>query len=325
MGDIKPRLLILVHTEEQFDWSQNFSRENTSISHINALQSFHEIFTDRDFKVTYLCTYPVVEKGKKVLQPLIADGKGEIGAHLHPWVSPPFIEEVSSFNSYPGNLSEEIERKKIVELTEKITENFGKAPKTYLAGRYGFGENTAKILTDLDYEVDCSPAPGWDFRRDGGPNYQKMSCHSFWDGPDKSLLRIPHSGGFVGTCCRAGKSLINIKNSPFSRSDHMTGIASRLGLASRVRITPENSSPKLMRQLAHDLYVDGVRFFTLSFHSPSLEPGHTPYVRNEKDLQKFKLTLFDFLDYFTNALGGSGVTASEAYKLAKTCLPSAYD
>ena len=32
---------------------------------------------------------------------------------------------------------------------------------------------------------------------------------------------------------------------------------------------------------------DGVRLLTFSFHSPTLEPGHTPYVRTTRDLEAF--------------------------------------
>ena len=33
--------------------------------------------------------------------------------------------------------------------------------------------------------------------------------------------------------------------------------------------------------------LDGVRLLVLSFHSPSLVPGHTPYVRDAADLRRF--------------------------------------
>ena len=32
---------------------------------------------------------------------------------------------------------------------------------------------------------------------------------------------------------------------------------------------------------------DGLPILNFSFHSPSLRPGHTPYVRNEDDLDRF--------------------------------------
>ena len=48
----------------------------------------------------------------------------KIGAHLHPWVNPPFVESVSNYNSYPGNLPGALERAKLHKLTSRIEQSF---------------------------------------------------------------------------------------------------------------------------------------------------------------------------------------------------------
>ncbi|MGN6124354.1 MAG: polysaccharide deacetylase family protein, partial [Sphingomonas oligoaromativorans] len=35
------------------------------------------------------------------------------------------------------------------------------------------------------------------------------------------------------------------------------------------------------------LLADDIRLLSISFHSPSVEPGHTPYVRDAEDLRRF--------------------------------------
>jgi hypothetical protein len=40
-------------------------------------------------------------------------GRAEIGAQLHPWVTPPYEEEVNARNSYPGNLPRDPEAAKL--------------------------------------------------------------------------------------------------------------------------------------------------------------------------------------------------------------------
>ena len=72
-------------------------------------------------------------------------GRAEVGAHLHPWVTPPAEEEVTRFNSYAGNLPLSLESSKIARLVEAIEASFGRRPIVYKAGRYGFGANTASI------------------------------------------------------------------------------------------------------------------------------------------------------------------------------------
>ena len=46
------------------------------------------------------------------------DGKCEIGAHLNPWITPPLAEELTSTNTFPGNLCAVLERAKLTELTK---------------------------------------------------------------------------------------------------------------------------------------------------------------------------------------------------------------
>ena len=87
----------------------------------------------------------------------------------------------------PGNLPRALETEKLERLTEQIAESFGTRPLTYLAGRYGFGANTAAILEELGYEVDISPAVPINFSDDGGPDYSGYSSHPYWFGSERTL------------------------------------------------------------------------------------------------------------------------------------------
>lgn len=322
-ASVAPRLLICVHTEEEFDWSKSFKRENTSVAHLAGVKSIHDICVLRGYRPTYFCTYPVVRdrNASTFLKSMLSDGSGEIGAHQHPWVCPPFDEEVSSFNSYPGNLPKDIEAQKLLALTNCIGEAFGAAPKAYLAGRYGFGPHSADVLRELGYRVDFSCAPGWDYQSDGGPDYSDSSCASFWEPKAPGLLRIPHTGGYIGKLCQGGSRKIRVDRLPFSKPLRLPGIASRLGLVSRSRLTLEGADPKHMRCLARDLFECGARLFTLSYHSPSADIGYTPYVKSPDDLAKMKTVLMEFLDFFSGELGGQGAMAHEAYTLVKQYEP----
>jgi hypothetical protein len=48
----------------------------------------------------------------------------------------------------------------------------------------------------------------------------------------------------------------------------------------------------------------GHRCLTLTFHSPSLEPGHTPYVRTQGDLNRFLADIEQFCEFVLTRLGG---------------------
>jgi len=75
-----------------------------------------------------------------------------------------------------------------------------------------------------------------------------------------------------------------------------------------LRLSPEGFGPRHHRRLTEHLLERGVRVFTWSFHTPSLEPGHTPYVRSEADLKEFLDRFRAYFEWFLGDIGG--VTAT---------------
>jgi hypothetical protein len=59
------------------------------------------------------------------------------------------------------------------------------------------------------------------------------------------------------------------------------------------------------------LYRAGLRVFSFAFHSPSVEPGHTPYVRSQRELDSFLDRCRSFFDFFLGDLGGIPTTPLE--------------
>ena len=142
-----PVLLVIIDTEEEFDWGQPFDRASTGTTSIAGQPLMHErVFDPLGIVPTYVIDWPVATTpaSSAVLRGLMEAGRCEIGTHLHPWVSPPHDEEVSRSNSYAGNLPRELEYDKLRMLTEAITRSFGRAPVTFKAGRYGLGPHTAE-------------------------------------------------------------------------------------------------------------------------------------------------------------------------------------
>src|SRR3546814_13479563 len=61
-------------------------------------------------------------------------------------------------------------------------------------------------------------------------------------------------------------------------------LIARLGLVERIALTPEGI-PAERACRAVDIAIDlGLPVLNFSFHSPSLQPGNTPYVRSAADL-----------------------------------------
>jgi hypothetical protein len=291
------RFTLFVDTEEEFDWTAPFRRDGHGTTAIATLPQAHRQFAERGIGVVYLIDYPVAANpaGAAVLREVMADGRSEIGAQLHPWVTPPFDEQVSVFNSFAGNLPDQLEGAKLDRLAEAIKHAVGTAPRIYRAGRYGLGPHSLKLLHARGYRIDTSMRSAFSYAGEGGPDYRAIGSHAFRTGPDDALLELPFTTVFTGRARAAGTRL----HGQLQRLSKAAGVASRLGLLNRVGLTPEGVALHEALEAIRTAVGDGVRLLNFSFHSPSLVPGHTPYVRDAGDLRRFWTWwegVFDLLD-----------------------------
>lgn len=291
------------------------------------MEPAHEaVFDLMGLRPDYVIDYPIAAdpSAMAMFRRLEEDGRASIGAHLHPWVNPPDTEAVTPANSYPGNLPRALEAEKLRVLTDTIAQGLGRRPTLYKAGRYGVGPNTADLLASEGYEIDASVVPHVSFAADGGPDFRHLGLAPYWFGSNdhtqRRLLELPLTSGFCGLARRHGPRLHGLATSPPGRMLKAEGILSRLNLLERIRLTPEGATFDEMRRLSLALLEDGHRIFTLTFHSPSLVPGHTPYVRDADDLASFLTDIGDYAAWFHEALGGEYRTAAEIRAL---CLEAA--
>jgi hypothetical protein len=313
-----PLLIITIDTEEEFDWSKPHSRTALGVSHIANIPTQDRLFERFHLRPTYLVGYPIASQdaGFRPMRELFASQRADIGAHLHPWVTPPFEEDLSPRNSFPGNLPPALERAKLERLTETIAANIGVRPTIYRAGRFGVGPASAAILEELGYEIDTSVVPRSDFRAEKGPNFTACDLRPYWFGGNRRLLEIPLTVGWCGQLRDYGGLLYRAVNSTIGAQLRVGGVLSRLGLFERVRLSPEGNDFAHLRRLTETLFNGGHTLFNLSFHSSSLAPGHTPYVRNESDRQQFMGTLERYFDFFFGVLGGQPATPTAVRALA---------
>jgi hypothetical protein len=315
----RPKLLVVVDTEEEFDWSKPHSRSQLGVDNVKHQDRAQTILERYGVRPTYVVDYAVAsqEAGYRGLREWLADGRCEIGAHLHPWVNPPFEEELSVRNSYPGNLPAELEKTKLLRLTEAIEANFGRRPTVYRAGRYGLGPATGAILEELGYEIDTSVVPLTSFGDDGGPDFTAFDVDPFWFGPSGRVLEIPLSVAWYGRLNRYGRVLHPWLTSEFAMRLHLPGIFARLHWLERIRLTPEGTTFAELKRLTDTTLAAGRRLFVLSYHSPSVVPGNTPYVRSERELHRFLALINQFCEYFFGTCGGEPSTPNEVRALCK--------
>jgi hypothetical protein len=78
-------------------------------------------------------------------------------------------------------------------------------------------------------------------------------------------------------------------------------------------LSPEGNTLAEMQALTRALHADGLRIFSLTFHSPSLRPGCSPYVRTTADRDAFLDTIDRYCDFFFTELGGEPTTAEDLF------------
>lgn len=295
------RFIVTVDTEEEFDWSAPLGREDHSLAALPALRKFQQFCEGFGVVPSYLIDWPVAcsPLTTEAIGEAVTRGAAEVGVQLHPWVSPPFQEEISEFNSFAGNLPVELEREKLRGLRDRIEAAFGVPPLIYRAGRYGLGPNTADILRECGIAIDTSVRARWDYSGTGGPNYREHPLHPYWVDAERTLLELPLTTVYWGPLRQVG----NVIYPHLWRAPQVRGVLARTGLLERIPLTPEGiTAEEALRGV--DIAIDeGLPVLVFSFHSPSLAPGHTPYVRSEADLD----ALYDWWRALFTHLGRRGV------------------
>lgn len=231
----------------------------------------------------YLVDWPIAQsdRAKEILADPLAQGKAEIGVQLHPWVSPPHDEEVSRKNSFTGNLPPALEREKFSRLRDAIAENFGTEPQVYRAGRYGLGEHTVDVLKDHGIAIDTSVRSGFDYSAEGGPDYSHHPAAPYWLDRERKLLELPLTTVFWGMLRKQGVWLQPM----MERHPNLAAGMVRAGMLEKISLTPEGITQEEALRGIDMALDDGLPLLVLSFHSPSLAPGHTPYVRSDGDVE----------------------------------------
>src|SRR5438045_2912616 len=153
-----PILLIVSVDTEEDNWRP--CRDGVTIENIRELPRLDALFQRLGVRATYFTTYQVAihEWAAATLRQLRADG-AEIGAHLHPWNTPPLDEAFLPRNSMLTNLPAGLQFAKLERLTDSLRSAIGRRPRAFRAGRYALGPEAARALVRCGYAVDSSVTP----------------------------------------------------------------------------------------------------------------------------------------------------------------------
>lgn len=299
---------ITIDTEED-DWS-SYDAHDKSVENVLRLPDLQAVFDRWDARPTYLVNYaPLVDpRSVETLGALAARDDIEIGAHLHPWCTPP-IDATGVENSFMHKADPGVNRDKLATVVSLLSSELGVEAKSFRAGRWGFGPTVAQGLTDLGIEVDTSVSPLTDWTRLGGPNfssapltpYRFSASDPLTPVPDGELAQLPPTVGFLAGDDRRNHARRTWLEGSWLAKFKFVWLADRSGLLTRRWLSPESATADEMVRLADGCVQRGRKFLNLTFHSGVLLPGATPFVHDEQSRQRFLDALDHVLEHFHRA------------------------
>jgi hypothetical protein len=298
---------LVVDAEEDFDWDAPQRDTSYSTACMRQTATLHQILGAWGIVPTYLLTYPVLQDEDVIalLRGQLERGQCEVGLQLHPWITPPFAEDLSHENSFLGNLDRNVEERKLLTLKARFEDVFAMPPLVFRAGRYGISARTPGLVEKHGLTVDTSIAPRTNFQDEGGPDYRTVDYRPFWFGRDRDLLELPLCRGIVGWGGRLASRAYEIAGSAMLAGTHATAIVTRARFAERITLSPEGNDILAMRRLIGRLVARGDQILSLSFHSSSLHAGRNPYVRSKAELHRFYDALSSTIAYLVDEMSFS--------------------
>jgi hypothetical protein len=316
------KLIVTVDVEADNQWLEE---PIATIENVFALPRFHDLAKKYQFKPSYLLTYEVASDPRAVaLFRLWRDkGEAEIGAHLHPWTTPP-IGQPDSFKRFPSELSDDELREKFANLTRVIEKNFGRPPRSYRAGRFGLDGRQISLLREFGYVADCSVTPkvSWDKPKldrpgENGPDWRGAPVGPYFPSEDNpafpadqrnGILELPMTilaTGFAAREGRLNRFLLKLPGDIFSR------VIRKLFYRMKwLRVFPETTAddwPALYRAAV----INNLPVIEFMIHSSELSAGMSPYAKTEAAVEKIYRNLESLFE-FLKSKAVSGATLSEA-------------
>jgi hypothetical protein len=302
------RLAVTIDTEADSQWEYGIPLTTRNVAFWDP---FQELCERHGVRPTYLIASEIVadDKARELLQAWSGRGAAEIGAHLHPWSTPPFADKPGlRFNdpahAFPCQLPTELLGAKIATLTAEIAAAFGARPTSYRAGRFGLDTRGAGFLADEGYLIDSSLTPLSSWRGHpgldgvGGPDFRH---HSPWPfriagAGVPGLLEVPVTVLTTYAMLRRPAMLDLYRSLPVRAIRKL--FLRRWLLPQPMWLTPDP------RYGADDLgrvwqcaAAAGLADAVMIFHSSELMPGGSPFRRDSESVRELLACLDAFFGF----------------------------
>jgi peptidoglycan/xylan/chitin deacetylase (PgdA/CDA1 family) len=308
------QVVLTIDTEADNAWGNH---RDSNVTNVRELLRLHHVLAKYGAKATCLVTSRVVQDGEAigVLRHLVDTGGAEIGAHLHPWESPPFMESGfdTRYPTFPPELPLDVFREKLRRLVEAIGGRFS-PPTCYRGGRWGISPEHLAVLEQAGFEVDTTVTPLIDWREtkgvptslngQGGVDFRSASVSPYH--PDYSdvtreggakIIEVPLTVGFT----RCVPPLVRHLYVALPELVHR--VLRKSALVRAVWATPAQEDERHLLQMLAVVLREGMSVINMAIHSSELMVGGSPRSRSEEDVAK----ILGRLEAMLSVLASSGI------------------
>ena len=288
-------VVLTIDTEPDNAW---MDRHNPSVRNVLELARLHDVLQKYGARMTCLVTSRVIadEACAKLLNRLADEGAVEIGAHLHPWETAPFLENRNDtkYSAFAHELPLDLFEEKLRNLTAVI-EATCQRPTSYRGGRWSIVPEHVPILEKLHYRVDSSVVPLQNWRETLGI----PSSEGGKGGVDfRSAPRNPYRLSRDDLCREGDSSLVEVpvtvtfsRMVPAAMSAHFAAIPRiiqrilrKSGVVEPVWFFPAQTSEALLRRGLAVVLAGDIDVVNIAFHSSELFVNGSPRSGTREDV-----------------------------------------
>jgi len=301
-------VVVSLDVEEEGLFCGAYPRQGGGLTNIPLLRRLEFLPREYDLPLTLLCDYPVLTHTPSlgVIAELLGRTDGELGAHLHPWNTPPFPEMPWPEPVPTSVMPLSTFRAKLETLQTAVQAASGHPAASFRMGRWNLFKRAMAVLPDVGILVDSSVAP---LRHvPGGPDHFLAPADPYWTGiggPNgKRLLEAPTT------------QVPLLPGSPrltHALARRLPGRAGDILLGTFMKTLTLGVNPVWMPEatmrlatLAHARR--GGRALTLFWHSSEMLPGASPHFPDQAAVDAFLAKIRRFAAWLRRTFPVRGTT-----------------
>ncbi|MBI4643887.1 MAG: hypothetical protein HY743_09270, partial [Deltaproteobacteria bacterium] len=237
----------------------------------------------------------------------------EIGAHLHPWNTPPFADLSEPEPVRSEKIPLPVLKEKLANLVSAIQEGLGVTPRSFRMGRFDWGPKLLSLLPEMGFQVDSSMVPLT--QKVGGPDYFLASADPFRllvpGAAGATLVEVPLT--MIPVCPAAARLVYRLSAAlPEARGERLREWFHYVLAAGIHPVWFPLPSMRLAVRLHRGR---GGRVLNMFLHSTELAAGGNPQIPTEAAVERLVQKIRSFLTWLKKTGPVQGVTLSELLEM----------